>query len=59
VPFILIGKEFEGKTIGFQEIPGNDLSLVNPQGILSDIAPTVLKILDLSKPREMTGRSLI
>ncbi|MFA4941881.1 MAG: 2,3-bisphosphoglycerate-independent phosphoglycerate mutase [Patescibacteria group bacterium] len=59
VPFILIGKEFEGKTIGFQEIPGNDLSLVNPQGILSDIAPTILKILDLSKPREMTGRSLI
>ena len=59
VPFILIGKDYEGKTIGFQEIPGSDLSLVNPQGILSDIAPTVLKILDLSKPREMTGRSLI
>ncbi|MDD5071565.1 MAG: 2,3-bisphosphoglycerate-independent phosphoglycerate mutase [Patescibacteria group bacterium] len=58
VPFILIGKQFEGKTIGFKEIPGSDLSLVKPQGILSDVAPTALKIMGLPKPDEMTGRSL-
>ncbi|MDD5032278.1 MAG: 2,3-bisphosphoglycerate-independent phosphoglycerate mutase [Patescibacteria group bacterium] len=58
VPFILVGSQFEGKTIGFKEIPGGDLSLVKPQGILSDVAPTVLKIMGLSKPKEMTGRSL-
>ncbi|MDD5290819.1 MAG: 2,3-bisphosphoglycerate-independent phosphoglycerate mutase [Patescibacteria group bacterium] len=58
VPFILIGKQFEGKTIGFKEIPGSDLSLVKPQGILSDVAPTVLKIMGITKPKEMTGRSL-
>jgi len=58
VPFILVGRQFEGKTIGFKEIPGSDLSLVKPQGILSDVAPTVLKIMGLPKPKEMTGRSL-
>jgi len=59
VPFILVGQQFEGKTIGFQEVPGSDLSLVKPQGTLSDVAPTVLKIMGLPKPKEMTGRSLI
>jgi len=59
VPFIIAGKEFEGKTIGFQESPGNDLSLTKPQGILSDISPTILQIMKLNKPPEMTGRSLI
>jgi len=58
VPFIIIGKEFEGKTIGFQEAPGNDLSLIQPQGILSDVAPTILKIMKIKIPPEMTGRSL-
>ena len=59
VPFILVGKQFEGKTIGFRDTPGSDLSLLKPQGILSDVAPTILKILDLKKPPEMTGRSLL
>jgi 2,3-bisphosphoglycerate-independent phosphoglycerate mutase len=59
VPFVIIGNEFEGKTIGFQEAPGNDLSLLQPQGILSDIAPTILKIMGIQKPNEMTGRSLV
>jgi len=58
VPFILIGKQFEGKTIGFKEVPGSDLSLVKPQGILSDVAPTMLKVMGIAKPKEMTGRSL-
>lgn len=58
VPFIIVGNDFEGKTIGFQEAPGSDLSILQPQGILSDIAPTILKILGIKKPDEMTGRSL-
>ncbi len=32
---------------------------LRPDGILADIAPTVLDLLDLSKPAEMTGSSLI
>lgn len=59
VPFVVVGKDFEGRSIGFQNAPGKDLSLVQPQGILSDVAPTVLKIMEIEKPLEMTGRSLI
>ena len=59
VPFIIIGKQFEGYSLGRQDAPGGDLSLIQPQGILSDIAPTILKIMSLTKPKEMTGRSLI
>ena len=59
VPFIAVGKQFEGYRLGSQDAPGGDLSLIQPQGILSDIAPTILKIMGLPKPKEMTGRSLI
>ncbi len=59
VPFIVVGKQFEGYSLGRQDAPGGDLSLVQPQGILSDIAPTILQIMGLAKPKEMTGRSLI
>lgn len=59
VPFIIVGKEFEGRRIGTQDAFGGDLSLVQPQGILSDVAPTVLRIMGLEKPEAMTGRSLV
>jgi 2,3-bisphosphoglycerate-independent phosphoglycerate mutase len=59
VPFIAISKDFEGKKATGQDAPGGDLSLLTPQGILSDIAPTVLQIMGLSKPQIMSGRSLI
>ena len=29
------------------------------EGILADVAPTILKLMDIEKPEEMTGRSLI
>ena len=28
-------------------------------GVLADIAPTMLKIMDLPQPEEMTGKSII
>lgn len=59
VPFVLVSNEWEGKTAGFPEVPGGDLSLIRPQGMLSDIAPTVLKIMGLKQPKEMSGQSLI
>src|SRR3989339_196290 len=59
VPFILIGNEYRGRTFGWQDSVGSDLSLVQPQGILSDVAPTILKLLKLEKPKEMTGISLL
>lgn len=47
VPFIIVGKEFLGKSETLQS------------GILADIAPTVLKLLGIPKPSQMTGRALI
>ena len=35
----------------------NNKKLIN--GSLSDIAPTVLEIMNLNKPNEMTGKSLL
>lgn len=45
VPFILIGNNFG-------QIKLND-------GKLSDIAPTILSLMNIDQPKEMTGRSLI
>lgn len=59
VPLLIIGNDFEGKTFGWQSVPGNDLSMVQPQGVLADVAPTILKLLNIKKPDEMTGESLI
>lgn len=47
VPFIVVGKEFLGRPETLQS------------GILADVAPTVLKLLGLPQPSEMTGRALI
>lgn len=55
VPCIVIGKEwYSGES--FQK---KELYQLTPAGVLSDIAPTVLKILGLERPKEMTGRSLV
>ncbi|MGL4377337.1 MAG: 2,3-bisphosphoglycerate-independent phosphoglycerate mutase, partial [Microcoleaceae cyanobacterium] len=53
VPFILV--EGEGC-----KIPGHgaDVPLRN-DGCLADIAPTILEILKIPQPSEMTGRSMI
>tara|TARA_Y100000590_G_C15674850_1_gene997595 strand:- start:397 stop:1893 length:1497 start_codon:yes stop_codon:yes gene_type:complete len=44
VPFILIDKNFKSKL---------------KNGILADVAPTILDIMDIEAPKEMTGKSLI
>ena len=53
VPFILVEGE-KRKIPGY----GTDIPLRN-DGRLADIAPTILQILGLPKPNEMTGRSMI
>ena len=47
VPLLIVGKKYEG----------NPSTL--PQGILADIAPTMLSIMGIEKPPSMTGRALI
>jgi len=34
-------------------------SLKSKDGVLGDVAPTVLEVMGLSKPEEMTGSSLL
>ncbi len=59
VPFLIVGEEFKGKTIGLTDTMDDDLSLLEAAGDLSDIAPTILKILGIEKPDNMKGNSLI
>ncbi len=57
VPFYLIGKDFERKT----ERSPAEITRQRGEigGILTDVAPTILELLGLPKPQEMTGRSLL
>ncbi len=57
VPFLLIANEFKftnPKETGYQ-----NLAAQIPEGVISDIAPTILDLLGLEKPGEMTGISLL
>lgn len=47
VPCIIVSKEYQGKPISIAP------------GILADIAPTILGLLNIPKPEEMTGRNFI
>lgn len=47
VPFIFVDEKFQGRPIKIQK------------GILADIAPSILFLLDIPKPAEMTGRNLL
>ena len=59
VPFWIIGKQFEGQSGLSGDVPEGDLSLLPPVGMLADVAPTLLKIIGLEQPPEMTGTPLI
>jgi len=59
VPFIMASNDLRGKNLGLNDIVGGDLSVLQPSGILADIAPTILKKMGLNIPDEMTGKSLI
>jgi 2,3-bisphosphoglycerate-independent phosphoglycerate mutase len=59
VPLWIVSNSLEGKAGISGDIPNKDLSRVSPVGILADIAPTFLHLLNIEKPNEMTGQSLI
>jgi len=54
VPCILISSDFVKQPSAMP-----DLSKITPAGILGDVAPTILKIMRLEQPPEMTGRALL
>jgi 2,3-bisphosphoglycerate-independent phosphoglycerate mutase len=59
VPLLVIGKRFEGMAGEAMEMVGGDLSLNPPVGMLSDVTPTILRIMNIPQPGDMTGRPLI
>ncbi len=59
VPFIVVSKDLEGVKAPGGDIENDDLSLVTPIGMLADTAPTILKLLGVPQPPEMTGSPLI
>jgi 2,3-bisphosphoglycerate-independent phosphoglycerate mutase len=59
VPLLVIGHQFEGMAGEVQEMVAGDMSLNPPIGMLSDVTPTILKIIGIPQPSEMTGRALI
>ncbi len=57
VPLYLVGKQFER---GSDRTPQEIITAKKePSGILTDVAPTILELLQLPQPPEMTGKSLL
>jgi 2,3-bisphosphoglycerate-independent phosphoglycerate mutase len=59
VPLLIIAKDLEGIRAPSGDVVGGDLSLNPPVGMLADVAPTILHMLGLTIPPDMTGQSLI
>ncbi len=57
IPLMMIGQQF--KCIRPKDGGIEGLSGVVPVGVISDVAPTVLELLGIDKPAEMTGFSLV
>ena len=53
VPFHLIAREYQARE------PANVLAAMPVVGMLSDVAPTLLALMGLKKPPEMTGQNLL
>ncbi len=59
VPLLIIGKDFEGQAGLAGDPPEGDLSLMHPVGVLADVAPTILNLMGIEQPPEMTGTPLV
>jgi len=59
VPFLIVAKDLLGQAGSAGDPPEGDLSLLPPIGMLADVAPTILKLMGLEQPSEMTGQSLM
>lgn len=57
VPLFIVGKKYRKKNQRTDE----ELKKIKeePAGILTDVAPTMIELLGIQKPQEMTGRSLL
>jgi 2,3-bisphosphoglycerate-independent phosphoglycerate mutase len=58
VPLIIVSTGLEHKVASGSPIT-DDLSQLTSAGLLSDVAPTILKVLGIPKPADMSGQSLL
>ncbi|HCM68629.1 MAG: phosphoglycerate mutase (2,3-diphosphoglycerate-independent) [Candidatus Kerfeldbacteria bacterium RIFCSPLOWO2_01_FULL_48_11] len=59
VPVYIVGEQFRGVTPYKDLAQDNDLSMLPVVGILADVPVTILQIMNLPVPNEMTGRNLL
>jgi len=59
VPLFIISLELEGIAGPSGDPPNGDLSLLPTVGMLADVAPTILKFMEIDRPSEMSGRPLM
>lgn len=59
VPCIIASPTLSEQRAMWPPVNDGDLSRMQPVGVLSDLGPTILRLLKLPIPDEMTGRSLI
>lgn len=59
VPLLILSNDLIGQAGPSGDPPEGDLSLMQPVGILADVAPTVLNLIGVEQPPEMTGQSLV
>ncbi|MDD5039717.1 MAG: 2,3-bisphosphoglycerate-independent phosphoglycerate mutase [Patescibacteria group bacterium] len=59
VPFVAVGREWENVRPYGDMITEHDLSMLQPTGILSDIAVTILTYMQLKPSSGMTGNNLL
>lgn len=59
VPFFIVNEWWAQAKPYWPPIPGGDLSQLRPLGILSDVGPTLLRLMGLPVPKDMTGHSIV
>jgi 2,3-bisphosphoglycerate-independent phosphoglycerate mutase len=59
VPFVVVANGLEGYNLGVGDTTSANMTVVKPSGSLIDVAPTILKLLDLPIPEKMTGKILL
>lgn len=59
VPFVIVARAYEGMPSISGPVIDGDLSLMSPVGMLADVAPTILSVLQIPQPDSMTGQPLL
>lgn len=59
VPCLILAQELEGRALSLCDVQDGDLSVIEPSGLLSDVAPTILALFGIPQPPDMTGRNIL